>query len=389
MVSGFDIALWRRHAPWLLSLIVHASLLVAVADYWRRLAAEPPLAIVPIQLRMVELPSATPDQSPPEPAPAAPAASPPEPAAPAVEPAPPPAVAETTPAEPKPSPAQPAPSTAASQEVTPAPPAAAPAAPRRPALSATPQEAARGGFPGMKTMPLSRTAPLTKEEWEKLAKTYNPGTAENGTYAVANGAGERAARAKRSAPLTPEEYARLAKVYRPGRPQNGAFDVAEQAGIRSTSAPRSAPYTKEEREALERIYWTGDDAGGTTPDIREAALRGALSIQTAVASPAEQINYSNRARSTPAGDLMARATEQPPPDIPTDIPFGADPVTVVARFSVAADGTAKVELTGPAAEPRLNEALLAAFKKWKFTPAYRSGRAVDSVIDYRMTLALE
>jgi outer membrane biosynthesis protein TonB len=387
MVGSPDIAFWRRHAPWLLSLTIHASLLVAAADYWWRRASEPPLAIVPVQLRLVELPSATPDQAPPEPVPtpAATPSAPPEPVA--GEPAPAAVVEEPPVAENRPPPpSPPAPALSDAAPTTPAAPA--PAAPRRPSLSAVPQEVARGGFPGMKTMPLSRTAPLTKEEWEKLAKTYNPGTAENGIYEVANAAGIRAARAKRAAPLTPEEYARLAKIYRPGRPQNGAFDVAEAAGIRSTSAPRSAPYTKEEREALENIYWTGTDNGGTTPVEREAGLRGALSIQTALASPAPQVNYAARLGPT-AGEMMARATEQPPPEIPSDIPFDNEPVTVVARFNVAADGTAKVELAGPAAEPRLNDALLAAFKKWRFAPAYRSGRAVDSVIDYRLTLALE
>jgi periplasmic protein TonB len=87
--------------------------------------------------------------------------------------------------------------------------------------------------------------------------------------------------------------------------------------------------------------------------------------------------------------MSAVATEHPDPEIPADIDLGADPVTVVARFHVAADGTTTVELSQGAADPRLNEVLLAAFKKWRFTPAYRGGRAAESVIDYRTTIRLE
>jgi protein TonB len=76
------------------------------------------------------------------------------------------------------------------------------------------------------------------------------------------------------------------------------------------------------------------------------------------------------------------------PEIPADLILDAGEIVVVARFLVAADGVAQVELTGPTPEAKLNEVLLAALQKWRFTPAFRDGRAVESTVEARLEISL-
>jgi hypothetical protein len=210
--------------------------------------------------------------------------------------------------------------------------------------TAPPQEVTRGGFPAMMTEPMAPAAPLTKEEWDRLAKIYDTGDDHQG------------------------------------------FVEAERAPIRSARSKPSRPLTREEYAAQTKIYWTGTDPDGAfTPAVREAGLRGAMSFEAALVTPTAQIDYGNRFR-TASSDRMAMAIAQPPPAIPAEL-SPAKPVVVVARFHVAADGSATVDLMTPAPDPRLDDALLVAFKDWRFEPASRSGRAVDSSLDYRLTLA--
>ena len=50
-----------------------------------------------------------------------------------------------------------------------------------------------------------------------------------------------------------------------------------------------------------------------------------------------------------------------------------------ARFQIAADGSATVELVKPTQNPRLNRLLLDTLKNWKFMPAIKEGQPVPSV----------
>ena len=50
-----------------------------------------------------------------------------------------------------------------------------------------------------------------------------------------------------------------------------------------------------------------------------------------------------------------------------------------ARFTIAVDGSATVELVKPTQNPRLNRLLLDTLKKWKFMPAIKQGQPVPSV----------
>lgn len=59
------------------------------------------------------------------------------------------------------------------------------------------------------------------------------------------------------------------------------------------------------------------------------------------------------------------------------------------RFLVAADGSVKVELVRPTPDPRFNRFLLETYKKWKFMPAIKNGRPVDSTIDLEVPIEVK
>jgi outer membrane biosynthesis protein TonB len=235
----------------------------------------------------------------------------------------------------------------------------------------------------MMTEPLAPAAPLTKEERDRLAKTYHTGDDQQGQVEAQRGP-DRAARSKHVARLTEEEYAKIAKAFHTGNDQQGMVE-AMIGPLRAARSERSRPLTKEEYAAQTKIYWTGLDNGNTTPAEREAGLRGALSFQASLVSPTAQIDYSNRFHA-PDNDRMALAVAQPPPELPAGLSL-AKPVVVVARFQIAEDGSFEVTLVTSATEPRLNDALLAAFQHWRFEPAYRSGHPAASSVDYHLTIA--
>lgn len=80
----------------------------------------------------------------------------------------------------------------------------------------------------------------------------------------------------------------------------------------------------------------------------------------------------------------ARVINQPMPALPDDLREDAYQAVAIARFNVHADGTVDVELSKPTPNPRLNALLLDALRKWRFFPAMRDGRAVESHQDLRV-----
>ena len=55
---------------------------------------------------------------------------------------------------------------------------------------------------------------------------------------------------------------------------------------------------------------------------------------------------------------------------------------VMARFHIKPDGSATVELTQPAPNPRVNQLILNTLKTWRFFPAIQAGKPVASVQDF-------
>lgn len=75
----------------------------------------------------------------------------------------------------------------------------------------------------------------------------------------------------------------------------------------------------------------------------------------------------------------AQALYRPLPVIPDELRQEAMNEAATARFHIAADGTTTVELVRPTQYPRLNRLLMETLKTWKFFPAMKAGKPVDSV----------
>ena len=86
--------------------------------------------------------------------------------------------------------------------------------------------------------------------------------------------------------------------------------------------------------------------------------------------------------------MGARAIYQPLPDIPEALRHHTIEAVAVARFRVAANGSAEVELIEPTNDPDLNRVLLASLKRWRFFPGLQDGKPVASVVDIRIPISV-
>jgi protein TonB len=87
--------------------------------------------------------------------------------------------------------------------------------------------------------------------------------------------------------------------------------------------------------------------------------------------------------------MGARALYKPMPEIPDALRRRNIEIVAMARFSVAADGSAQVALIEPTSDPDLNRALLDSLKRWKFFPAMQDGKPVASKIDIRIPISVK
>ena len=109
--------------------------------------------------------------------------------------------------------------------------------------------------------------------------------------------------------------------------------------------------------------------------------------QHPTASSREAVPAAPLTRSSAGGITMgARALYRPMPDIPEELRHRELTVVAMARFHVAVDGSATVELLQATADPRLNAALMSALQKWRFFPAMDNGRPIASTIDIRVPI---
>jgi protein TonB len=88
------------------------------------------------------------------------------------------------------------------------------------------------------------------------------------------------------------------------------------------------------------------------------------------------------------GNTGARAISQPLPEIPEALRHRSIEIIAVARFKVAANGSAQVELTGPTADADLNRALLESLRRWRFFPAMQDGKPVASTVEIRIPISV-
>jgi len=95
-------------------------------------------------------------------------------------------------------------------------------------------------------------------------------------------------------------------------------------------------------------------------------------------------------RSTIGGaNVGAHAIFQPKPEIPDELRQEAMKAIAIARFHVAPDGSATVELIKPTNNPRINQLLLNTLKQWRFFPALIDGKPVASTQDLRIHLEIK
>ena len=87
--------------------------------------------------------------------------------------------------------------------------------------------------------------------------------------------------------------------------------------------------------------------------------------------------------------MGARALYQPLPEIPEGLRHQKIDVVAVARFRVAANGSAEVELIEPTRDPDLNRALLDSLRRWRFFPGMEEGKPVTSTIDIRIPISVK
>jgi protein TonB len=88
------------------------------------------------------------------------------------------------------------------------------------------------------------------------------------------------------------------------------------------------------------------------------------------------------------GRVGARAIYRPPLEVPETFRRRTLDVVAVARFTVAANGSAEVALTEPTGDPELNRALLESLKRWRFFPALENGRPTASTVDIRIPISV-
>ena len=126
------------------------------------------------------------------------------------------------------------------------------------------------------------------------------------------------------------------------------------------------------------------------PPLRRERSRQPPQDQTAsptAGAPAQAQLSAPVTRSPTGGVTMgARALYRPMPEIPEELRHRELAVVAMARFHVAADGSATVTLLQATADPRLNAALMFALQKWRFFPAMDNGRPIASTIDIRVPI---
>jgi protein TonB len=165
-----------------------------------------------------------------------------------------------------------------------------------------------------------------------------------------------------SAPQVPQPV-----VKTPQRPR--LHEAATHHAVTHSVAPPSLPTTTPAPPAPRE----------SPPESTAQPATSALAANTAAPEP-----HTAATASSGTGNAPARPLSQPLPDLPDDLRDVAWRTTAIARFTVHPDGSIDVELIQPTAMPRLNQLLLAALHRWRFSPAIENGRPVESGQDVRV-----
>ena len=123
--------------------------------------------------------------------------------------------------------------------------------------------------------------------------------------------------------------------------------------------------------------------------VKQAPEKPVEKPEPAKPSPPKPVEAPQE-KGSPGGDVMgARVIYGPKPVIPEEFRDEDMNALVVARFHVAQDGSVKVELIVSTPNPDLNRSVLDTLSTWKFFPAMRDGKPVESVQDIRFRLVVQ
>jgi protein TonB len=113
---------------------------------------------------------------------------------------------------------------------------------------------------------------------------------------------------------------------------------------------------------------------------------GALPPVSALPPPATPAPAPPSVQPAPpaGGTTSARAIYQPMPEIPDELRRRRLDAVAVVVFRVHPDGSAAVELREATDDPRLNQALLDGFRRWRFFPALDHDKPVASILELRV-----
>jgi outer membrane biosynthesis protein TonB len=349
---------WSR-VPWLLPPAIALSL-AALVGFDRILGSgflgPPPPP--PVEVSVMELPK--PAEAPP------PAAAPPAPVT------PPPVAAAVTP--------PPAPPASLRRAASPVPkPEAPPVVPR--VVVNPPREAKRP--PATKAKPPAAMS-------ERVERLYHVGHDETTMLGASMQGPLRASGSVHLPPLTKAQWAALDKIYEVGKGTGFSPLEVMRGPLRAAASVHLPPLTKAQWAYLDRIYKMGLGGYFDPAQIKEAELRDAAGepepsaapiIEAAITTPMAAIDFSRNPAFVAHNDMVARAVAQPLPVLPPGLWPRSAPIVAVARFAIAADGTATVALHQRNAQPALDRLLLGALERWRFTPAYQNGQAVASTLE--------
>jgi periplasmic protein TonB len=137
-----------------------------------------------------------------------------------------------------------------------------------------------------------------------------------------------------------------------------------------------AQITKQRPQPSTNVALPADAAPGPS-DAAAGEEHGQEAAEPSANSPTQGSPYGKGTGSMYANG-GARAIVQPLPQIPDDLRREAFQSSIMARFHIAADGSAEVELTRPTQNVRLNRILMDSLKKWRFMPAIKNGRPIAS-----------
>ncbi|HEY3599969.1 MAG TPA: energy transducer TonB [Paraburkholderia sp.] len=150
---------------------------------------------------------------------------------------------------------------------------------------------------------------------------------------------------------------------------------------RSVAAPLAAlaPPPDESRRNLPLVAPANTSpVAPSAPPVQSTTSAATSAATSGTPAHAGSSQADAPATSTTSGNGPAHAIIQPLPSLPDDLREDAFQAVATARFSIHPDGSVDVELIKPTHNPRLNQLLLDALKKWRFFPAMKNGQAVES-----------